>query len=286
MLKNLTLFILGLAALSTEARAEFGIIDHEIESSTPPSISFIVLESSLGEVRQYSAASSEIENDPNNLQRRFSLGGIIPIAPDKTKLNYCFFWADSQSNFNSSEIASLTTNELKDSLKSTEKLENELAELKNTIQEKRLNLVTLKDEFQALFNTSPNSLLIKEIQKLKQEKKLVSNEIERLKNYTENLERLLEKGRAGEESPNIETLHKNLSSHLKEAAQVTAVAERLSARRKQSAKIALEQKIKAVKEMQNEDPRLLAKEIIALRKKRNELENKLGTKRIETSDEF
>ena len=79
---------------------------------------------------------------------------------------------------------------------------------------------------------------------------------------------------------------RSFQKQLKAAAQATAMADRLQARKKQAAVSQLNQKLALIKQTSGDDPAQLAKQVLKVRAQRRALEQKLGIGAVSNDREF
>lgn len=290
-LRLLSAFAAALLAASSGADAQTdqgnglppstGILDVLLESPFAPSTAFVLLETGPGDVRQYRAAyvspqPDEIAQTPFS---HWAFGAPIRIPGNisaSSELNFTFFWANEASNFKTSAVQTRRYADVKLASVSDTSLEKDLIELESEIKNKRIDLVKVRDEFDASLSGNPSAGLVEEIVRLRREQLLLERSLAEKNEQLKRLEVLVNQGREVGEPENIDAITKELSVHLREAAQVTSMADRLNNRRKDAATAAFGRKLEAVKQMEAEDPEALAREVIALRKRRQELETRMG----------
>ena len=250
-----------------------GIVDQIISVSFEPQVYFILREAGPGVVKQYKAAALEL-HDAEPGSRKFIVGSYIPSGTDD--FHFSFFLAAENSAFAASEIKRWNEDDLRKNTTSTTVLEQRIAELEDKIKIKRVEAADLEEQLTGVRARASELAGVDKIIKLKTKLHNLEQTAGHDKSETERLKELTDNGRELEDPEDIDQYRKELSANLEEAAKVTAVAERLNQRKKESAKSSFMKKVELVKQMDTSDPDDLAREILQLRRKRREFENRLG----------
>jgi len=209
----------------------------------------------------------------------------VPTLP---QVSYTFFLLGSDGTFAATPVKTLSSEvfhkagqteaELRTGMEGFSK---RLALLRAEYQSADHRLNELRDRASVLANVDEIIELKLRLAKLQNTDQDNSAERERLKT-------LIELGRQQEDPPEVYELLQELSLHLSETAKATAMADRLNSRRREVARVNLNDRLALIREMKSVDSEALGKEILALRTKRKKLESQarsLGEQTTET-DEF
>ena len=269
-----------------------GVTEQIISLTFSPSTVFLLQETDLGTVRQHQALAVEFQTQPQsaNETRRILAGTFVPIHSKELRddsSHFTFFIAGEKSSFAATEIRLWTKEDLKENSLSPEAIQRAVFAIEKKLKKERILTAETRENLTLLRNRAAQIAQVDEIISLKIKAEALQRENESQAIEIARLKNLIDIGRNLEEPEEANEYQKELALHLKEAAQVTAVADRLNRRKREAALQNFTTKVNLVKEMDSVQPEALAQEILRLRKKRRELENRMGITPTDSySDEF
>ncbi len=267
------------------------MLDQPVSSSfIPKEAHILVHKGTAGDVRKYPAEVLPLEGEDAHLTvRKLLLGGLVSIEglpASESPLRYTFFLKGDKTEFAATVVKKATRRELEDNSQNEsalageiEKLEARLAEIYPQSSSLDAKLKDLRGRASVIAGVDEIIDLQMELEGLKGYREEKSQEIDRLR-------ALIELGRNLPEPDDLTVRRQELSVALREAAQVTALAERLSRRQKKAAYARFQEKLRTIKQTQSEDAQLLARRVLELRKKRREFENRLGITSADREENF
>lgn len=262
------LFVASYVVATSSVSAQEPVIDYLTPKGSAPLSAQILIEQTAGSVQVFPARVAEIPNTSHSLvsaqvppslgMRRFGVAILCDPLRESPPVEY---WTADQFQLN---------------MLSSEVLDRDILDLEKSIQKARIRSVDLQDRLQALERTLIEELDVRELRETMEEKRTLKRSISEQQKEIARLELLLDQGRQIAAPENINEMRLTLAEHLRQAAQVTAAADRLSRRKTEVARNRLKAKLKLIEELRQEDPELLARKILTLREKRRELEQRLG----------
>lgn len=263
-MKKIAIFYFLFSLISTGiCHAE--IIDQLLELNFEPAHSKIIFQTEKLEISK----AEIIRLDQNKYI-------VVATLPKKDKVkSYSFILYDQKENFYATPIKKVKfLNKTQDY---KEKLNKKINFLKDRIKYFSSENDKLAEESQALENEFAERTNLKEILELKLKYQNLNKVVEFYTQAQQDLEELLKHRDFNSNSKDLATNSRILSQHLIDAAKVTAAAERLSIKKKETALGRFKQQLKAIEEMQQADLSLMAKQLLQLRKTRNSLENNMDS---------
>lgn len=231
----------------------------------------------------------------NNNQRAFRKAALI-VLNDKELLAlallpkenlsvkntyYSFILSDEKNHLFSTPFSEVK--KLNEAKSYKAKLENKNNILNLRLTGLRSQQEKLREESQKLESELGDKIDLANIIQLKSELESVNNSLEFFTDTKNYLFGLLQNRKNIKEPKDIAANSKILSMHLNDAAKVTAAAERLSRKKKETNLGKFKQQIRAIEEMQQADLSAMAKQLLELRNARRKLEN---TDSAETQNQF
>lgn len=280
ILQIFTLLSLATLALAEEKFPAL-IISQTIGVPFKPVSAFALVESRVGEIKQYKAIAIP-KPLSTNLQGNQTYLAASPIPAHSlndtanNSLRFAFFLASVNGEFAAGEVTELSYDQLKAESISIDELnqailkyEKELPDLRTDNADLEAQLMELRDKASKIANVDDIIDLKVELENLKgfDEKKIV--ELDRLR-------ALINLGRTSAEPTEADKIRTNLISQLTESAKITAFADRIANRKRDSALANYRRKVNLVKTAEGVDAETLAQEVLALRKRRRELESRLN----------
>lgn len=253
--------------------SRFSIAHQFVESSFEPQKAFLLQEQSSGEVIQYPA---QVSLAPSEVGSEFIVGAQIFNEKVHSGGHFAFFLIDQNGSFFSAPIIYWSRDALEKNYLSPLELRAEAEESKQRADKLELelevrsrDLVALKQRVVEVAGVSGIVDLQTELEELKSRNQEMILEQQRLKE-------LVLLGRKEPDPQDSKLWRRDLSAQLREAAQATAMADRLNRRRREAAMSSLKDKLRLIKETRQYDPKELASEVLELRKKRRNLETRLN----------
>lgn len=257
--------------------ADVGVIDQLVTLSFYPKQVILLLETSVGNVRRYSGMFvSATQEKP--VGDRYLLGSPIPRTllsrlPDPVR--YVFFIIDDQGNMATTPVRQLSKKALLRNGRAVRVLVDYVNAAALQLKEEDEALRTLLENTRPVRERASQIAGVDDIIDLKMELAKLQGFDEENVAEVSRLKTLVERGRNLPDMPNLYPLIQELSLHLEEAAKVTAMADRLNTRRRETALSGLQKKLALVKEAKNYDREALARDVLRLRERRRELERQL-----------
>lgn len=260
---------------------DLSFIDQHVSTAFDPKRSYIFFEPALGKVRQYPAATIAEEgkiSDSETIDRRIvgAKVALDQIPETSTAVHFSFFILGEEGVFAATPVRSWPVDKLKENSQSVAELHGEIAELEAQKRENDLKILSLEDDLDILRQEASKIAGVEDIVELQREQRSVETMLKNSEKEKLRLERLVELGRELDDPQEIDAIRTDLLDQLKEAAQATAMADRLNARRKASALTVLKNKLASVRQTANLNPEALAQEVLRLRKVRREWEGRLN----------
>ncbi|MCB0323311.1 MAG: hypothetical protein KDD69_07035 [Bdellovibrionales bacterium] len=260
---------------------EVAIIDQLVSYEFDPVTVLVLRESASGRVEQFRAEAVALDSvqaaEPT--ARSYLVGAPVPLVQsdsDQSNFHFTFFAASRDAAFAATAVKGWTRAELVENSPDAPELKRRIAAIEQELKILRVRAIDLEEQLAELRGKAAKIANIEAIIELKAKIATRQSREEDLTEEMERLRALIETGRQLEDPPQVDEWRHELSEHLREAAKVTAVADRLNRRKREAALQSFLQKLNLVKEMQQADPEALAQEILALRKERRELERRLG----------
>lgn len=265
---------------ATAAGTQTGnIIEQVVASGFRPDRVLMLRENGLGEVRQHVASYILRGGEQRENYEQIFVGarlGPNTAASHAGKMLFTFFLIGNRGDFAATPITGWTMEQIRENNRSVNALLEESSTLEAEFKSKQVELTEVEAKLGELRNRASQIAGVDEIIDVKMKLTQVrgygaDNEVEQRR-----LRDLVERGRAYDEPDNSRIRVQQLSQQLAETARVTALAERLNARRREAARESVERKIALVQEMRGVDAEALAREVLRLRSERRELEAQLG----------
>ncbi len=250
------------------------IADELVNVDFEPKRALILEEADSGRVAQYPAVAVPLSGNKSR-GSELIVGAAVLISHSDT-IHYSFFLAGKDGQFAATEVRQLTLAKLKENSVTIAALSAATESLRDELNVKKVQLISFDEKLAELRGKASQLANIDEIIDLRMKVQDLKQAEEKNSAETERLQALLEKGKQQKDSAEIDTARREIAVHLQEAAKVTALADRLEEGRKDSASQTFAQKLALVKEMDEIDPKELASQVLQVRKRRRELENRLG----------
>ncbi|MCC6931785.1 MAG: hypothetical protein IT292_00815 [Deltaproteobacteria bacterium] len=219
---------------------------------------------------------------------QYFIGGPVNLEnqAQKSELYYSFLLSDAQGNFFATPVSIIALKDLFSQEKEFSELETQNAGLINKINDTEQKMAKLETRAIELRNMISEIVGVNRLIKLRKEAAALQARNAGLQAHQEYLQSLQERAKAVPELEDIDILRKELNANLQATAEATALADRLVKRRKHTAMLELQNKLSAVRETANDDPKALAKQALELRSERKRLEMKLGKSLPAQAEEF
>ena len=263
---------IGLIATSTVVSAELPTdrrsIDQIVNTSFEPTSAFILDNSR--KLRKFPALFRKL-SDPDQYLLAAQVGEGLAVGESTT---FTFFIKGADGAFAATPVKSWDGAALDGNSLSTSVIEKEAARLEATLPERRQQSQLLDRELRGLRAQASKIAGVDEIIDLKMDLARVKGFGEQSAVEQERLRRLINVGRSVTDSPEIGKLRGDLTLQLRDSAQKSALASRLTARKRAAGKATLEQRLQLIRDMASYDPKLLAQEVLKLRERRRALESR------------
>ena len=282
-------FLLASFLLVFAPQAVFGeapVIYQTISLGFSPQKSFLLVGGRSGDVQQFPAefvrTARRAREQGEDIQ--LLVGARVPerlTEIGEQQIFFTFFLLGEESTFAATPVRGWNGDDLQERAATEEQIRGAMKELEKKIALKREQVSELDRSLETMRDRASSIAGVDDIIDLKMK-------ITRLEGYgqennaeVERLRKLVERGREQAEPEDIYQRLQELSFHLKEAAQATAMADRLNARRQTAAKLRLRQDLALIREMREQDVTELAQEALKMRSRRRELERDLNVEIVE-----
>ncbi len=263
-----------------------GIVDSLVELDQSPDRVSLLVEKGVGVVTEYDAWFIDYDqavilpkSERMKFTSRFATGAAIDLPTTRKTLNYSFVLSDEELPLAATPVINSSIEAISDNTQLLGDLQlevvdanKELLEQVSLIEQRELELETLRNKVSKISEVEGIVDLRMQLSELESfnidDSKILSEQ--------ERLSQLISHARTLENPPGLTTLRKDLGEQLKEAAKVSSIAERLDSRKRKAAINRLKYKISLVRSARGVDISALSRQVITLRRKRKEVENKLG----------
>jgi len=186
--------------------------------------------------------------------------------------HFTFLLSGDQSGFASSPVKSWSLATLSQNSRPLEFFSSEVRELKSTLLSKQQDEVSLLEELLKIEEKLQKeidlqSLINGKLRIMRLQKALAQKESDKLR-----LKTLVQRGRAIKGDSEIESHRQELSIHLREIANATALADRMAKQKHQASVNMLQNKLKLIREAEHFNAEQLARQVLRLRAERKSLE--------------
>ena len=272
----------GETGLPPQFPPNVGILEQTIAVPFEPVSLYALQEISLGQIRQYRAVAAQISS-PEEAEQSKSVQLIVgaPIAKDAEAddagvFHFTFFLTDLNGQFAATEVKGWSWKRLAENTLPGALLERNGAAYAQEISMQQTKNVEMEKQLSTMREQASKIAEVDEIIDLKSELSNVRGFDEQKSSEVERLKTLVAEGRDLADPPDLVRIKATLAENLAGVAKVTALADRLSGRRKDAAAASYRRKINLVRESEGIDPELLAQEALDLRRRRKELEARLS----------
>lgn len=278
--------LLPLSSLAEDYRDELipegiGFVDELISSDLNPSRVFGLVEIGPGEVARYPARFldyHEVIKYPRSTDtiNHWIVASPLNIPAEKATLLFTFFLIEDKQTFAGTPVVGRSVAKVASESKAISQLEGDVTELRKKLVRQVAMLEGLDKELAELRKQASQIAGVEDIIGLKMELAELEGFSSEQESERGRVERLVKIGRKQSQPKKLRARRRELQGHLKEAAKVTAMADRLSARKRNAALGKLHSQIALVKGASSSNREILAQQALQLRKKRRALEAKLG----------
>ena len=259
--------------------AGIAVVDQVVELPFVPQEVFLLI--STRKVRRFRGAVvsyTPIKQVPEGHQS-FLAGGSFPFSasftsPKGVYSSFVFIGPNKEIATSSAKYWSL--NDLKQNSQTILSYSKNSKKLEHRIDTKVLELSALDRELQELRERASKLIDVDALVAAKMELEILRHQLEEKRNVVNRLLSVVEIARELPETPELYSLQRELQTQLKDAAKVSALADRLNTRRRQAAVASFKSKVALVRKMREYEPEALAKRVLELRNRRAKLERQLG----------
>ncbi len=272
----------GETGLPPEFPPNVGILEQTIAVPFEPVSLYALQEVGLGEIRQYRAVAAQLSTPAEAEQTKsFQLIVGAPVARAKDQdedgiFHFTFFLTDLNGQFAATEVKGWSWKRLVENTLPGSLLERNGAAYAQEIEMQQTKNVEMEKQLTSMREQASKIAEVDEIIDLKSELTNVRGFDEQKSAEIARLKALVAAGRDEPDPPNLVSIRATLAENLAGIAKVTALADRLSGRRRDAAAASYRRKINMVRETEGIDAELLAQEALDLRRRRKELESRLS----------
>jgi hypothetical protein len=251
-------------ALSTN----YGIVDEVVSLGFVPRHGFLLVEKQLGEVQQRAIEVLPYQDG------QALVGSVVDCSKNESN-RIVFFLRGDRELFAATPVRSYSSQAMKANASSLAELQEKILLLDREQSGVNESLAQVELTLKKLRNEASSITGVSDIVELKKRLSQVVGYEEKGEAEQGRLRRLIESGKSVEEPAQIDQRRQALSLQLQQVAQLTASAEKISARTQSLGKTSLEKKLNLIKETAQYDAELLAKQLLDLRSRRVELEKSI-----------
>jgi len=250
-----------------------GVIDHLIQSESPPESAYILIENKLNKIQKIPAQTELLGK--NNRRGTYILGAPLPIVENKST-HFAIFSNDKEFGQQAIPVKNWSSTRLIANTPSKADLKTEINGAKKGVA----LLIKDRSRVERLLNPLQDKATkighVDEIIDLELQLASLKQSLKDKDLLIKELESLTKRGRSLKDPENLNLTRSVLSEHLKKAAKITSTADRLERRKRQIATRTFKRKLKAIQEMEYSSTENMAREVLRLRKVRKDLEEQLN----------
>lgn len=274
--------VAGVSAATAESdAAQVGILDHVFSVPFEPKQVILIKEYPKGLVRMFNAECLGVKTENPGKQEASqvlcaSKVDLNDADEDSKPFQFSFIVKGRPGEVFGSKISKITDKEIVKNTRTQEEYAVRKTRLEEKIVREQAVMEQLGLELKILRVKASQVAGVSDIVSVRGELSSISSGGERLEQEKRRLETLVKRAQELPDPVDINTRRKALSLDLKEAAKVTAMADRLNRRRKEAATGSLNDKLAMIKEAESVDIEALGQEVVRLREKRKQLEARFG----------
>ena len=275
------LYCFSLPAQAQPVPEGVGFIDELIALDITPEKVFSLVEIAPGEVERYPAKFLDyyetirypkVVGDTNH----WIVASPLTLPKETQSLTFTFFLIAEDGYFAGTPVVNRSLEQIIDERKPTSQLEEEVRQSRKKLLSQVKMLEGLDEELAELREKASKVVGIENIVDLNMELSELEGFSSELESEKERLEELIKIGRKAKQPANLAQKRRELQAFLKEAAKVTAMADRLNKKKKNAALSTLRKNISLVKQTSGYNLQLLSQEVLKLRRQRRKLEAQLN----------
>lgn len=282
--------IFSSAALSEAPIPDFGVIDQVVTVPFVPTAVVALVEIRQGLVETFPAAIVPYVERSGMITTGEQVFAAARIPLERLKrtevFHFSFFIMGGGGAFAATPVKRWNKQMLAENSKTLELLQKEAETIERKLSVQQIEINNLEEKYKEVrtrgFALTGIDQIVETQTNLDRVKRARDEKAAEVVRLTE----LIEAGREISEPEGVVVRRQQLLDELKQAAQVTAMADRLNSRRREAAVAAVQRKVAAIRESKSIDANSLAKEILTLRVRRKALESKLNITGQEQSNEF
>jgi len=267
-----------------------GFLDGVVGSALTPDVAYSLVEMGLGEVAKAEAFSLDFNqivsiNKSSLEQEKWVIAAPFYPPNDHLEYLYSIFLRELAGAFAGTPVVARTGESLKGRSRSIAELQEavrrerkKLFKTVSEIGEKDLEISKMKTKVETMAEVENIIFLENQLEYFAREKEKAVSERKRL-------EKLVARGRKQVADKSLPALRRGLQAQLRDAAKVTANADRLSARKKRSAVGKVRSQMAMIRAAKGVNKKALLKKLRKVRAQRKTIEAQKGI-RLETSEEF
>jgi len=272
----------------SNAARSFGLLDQVVKVQEIPKSSFVLQEAGLGVVHRYDATSVEaglIESDDLYTDLHFGSVVTIPSLTKATNSHYVFL-LHANGSFFATPVNKWTQDQVTQSKKLPQELRQGMQEELLVLHEGEIEQNDLAIELEGLRARASKTIDVKNLVTLSSDIQYLSILNAEKRISYQFLKKAVEKGADIPDPQESNQLRIELAHQLKSTAEATAMADRLAQQKQKAALANVRQQVALIREMKRYKLKALAQEVLRLRVRRKDLEEKLYGQALSEQDEF
>lgn len=268
-----------------------GILDQVFSVPFEPKQVFLVKEYPGALVRMFGAECLGVRTDSGEQAEGSQVLCAAMVALNDAdevskEYRYSFVVKGRPGEIFGSEVSKVSDKEIVENTRTPEEYALRKTRLEEKIVKEQAAMAQLGLELKILRVKASQVAGVSDIVNVREELSSISSGGERMAQEKRRLESLVSRAQELPDPEDINIRRKALSLDLKEAAKVTAMADRLNRRRKEAAAGSLSDKLAMIKEAESVDIEALGQEVVRLREKRKQLEARFGVAPKTEGSEF
>lgn len=259
----------------------YSLVDNVVTIDITPAKVIVLQEPQLGLVQQYdgefSYFSQSESKEMSSHQLLASARVLWNFGHDyKAPQKFVFLFYDSKGHFAATPVASWSYEQAKEHALTEKGVKEEISILQQDIELAQNEVASLDVQLEELRERAASIAEVDKIVDLKVELAQLTSPEEEEEMEFDRLSSLVERGYQFKCSNDVDVLRAELNNHLVEMSKATALADRLSHRKGQSAVERVKQKLRLIRDTKDIDANELARQVLDMRTKRREYEQRMG----------
>lgn len=267
-----------------------GFLDGVVGSALKPDLAYSLVELAPGVVARAEAFVLDFNkiislNESAVGQHKWIVAAPFYPHEEKKDYRYSIFLREKEGAFAGTPVVTCQKESLKGSSRSISQLQESVSKERGELNQLIVKIEERHSKLQALRKTVEETTELENLIVLEEQLGYYDREKTKLLEERNRLRRLVSLGRSQVADESLPAVRRNLQEQLREAAKVTANADRLSERKKRAAVGRVRSQMALIRSTTGVDKKPLLRKLRKLRAQRKAIEKKAGL-RLEASEEF